>query len=185
MNYRAILLVTGGVMVGALTFSAIGVTAQGFGDDKVNGERPGTHGYGINEGERRMEGKKYAAEVLGLAPEEIRVEIQSGKTMEEVILAQGHESIESFRIEVEEFVREKLAEEGLGQEEIDARIENHEQRMEQMGDHEQYMQNRKGHMGGNFDEDMVREHMSDRGLSEDEINERIDTHQDRMNRFSN
>ena len=125
--------------------------------------------------EKHEEGKKYAAEVLGLTTEEIRAEIESGKTMEEVILAQGHESIESFKEEVEKLVREKLAEEGLSEEEINERIERHEERRE----------HRLEHRAENFDEDRFRERMEDKGLSEDEITSRLERIQERVDSFSN
>ncbi len=175
MNYQAILLVTGGVMLGALTFSAIGVSAHGTDEINTDGQRRGTPGAGMMERRMGGEGKEYAAKVLGLTPEEIRAEMDSGKTMEEVVKAQGYESIESFRDEVENKVREKLAADGLSQEEIDARIERHENRM----------QDKFEHMSENFNEDRMRERMSDRGFTDEEINSRLERVQDRMESFRN
>lgn len=174
MNYRAILLVTGGVMLGALTFSAIGVSAHSTGERDPSGERRGKHGFEQGR-QKHEEGKKYAAEVLGLTTEEIRVELDSGKTMEEVILAQGYESIESFREEVEALVREKLAQEGLSEEEINERIERHNERRE----------HRLEHRLKNFDETRFRERMEQKGLSEDEITSRLERTQERIDSLSN
>jgi len=174
MNYRATLLVTGGVMLGALTFSAIGVSAYSPGNGDESGERPRRQGFGMME-HRRSEGKKYAAEVLGLTPEEIKAEIESGKTMEEVVLAQGYTSIESFREEVQNKVRERMAAAGLSEEEINQRIERHKVRRE----------HRLEHMSENFDEDAARERMQNRGLNDEQIENRMDRIQERMGSFTN
>lgn len=174
MNYRATLLVTGGVMLGALTFSAIGVSAYSPGNGDEGEERSRRQGFGMME-HRRDGDKKYATEILGLTSEEIKTEIESGKTMEEVVLAQGYESIESFREEVENRIRERMAAEGLSEEEINQRIERHKARRE----------HRFEHMSENFDEDVARERMQSRGLNDEQIENRMDRIQERMNSLAN
>lgn len=129
MNYKAIALLTGGVMIGALTFGAIGASAQTPDISFSNGQGPG---YGMNRDEKPMgPNRGLVAEVLGMDFDELRAQIQDGKTMEEIAVAQGYDNFESFKNEVENRVRARMEEDGLSEDEINERIERHEQRMEE------------------------------------------------------
>lgn len=172
MNYRAILLIASGVILGAATLSAVSVSAH---DNEDETGRRGHHEMQI-EGAKEKRSEKHhetVSEVLGITTDELKTELDSGKTMEEIVSAQGYESIESFKEAVENKVRENLAAEGLSEEEIDAKLERHKKRM----DH------RMEHLSEDFDEVEFRERLSDRGLSEEEINNKIQHIQDRIERF--
>ncbi len=138
MNYTAILLVTGGVMIGALTFGAIGVNAQASSDSFSMEDR---QGYGMNRDDQTRGNRGFIAEILGIDFDELRAQLEDGKTMAEVATAaQGHDDYESFKAEVEEQIRIRLTENGFSQDEINERIERHTERME------------TGELGGGFEE---------------------------------
>ena len=147
MNYTAILLVTGGVMIGALTFGAIGVNAQAPSDSFSIEDR---QGYRMNRDDRTKGNRGFIAEILGIDFDELRAQLEDGKTMAEVAAAQGHDDYESFKAEVEEQVRMRLAEDGFSEDEINERIERHTERME------------TGEFGGGFEE--RRGQKEDRGM---------------------
>jgi len=107
-----------GLIIGAATFTAIGVSAhEGFSFGPKGGDA--------------ME------EVLGLDKEEIRDLKQDGATMEEIVTQNGFESLEAFDATMEQAMRANLAERGLSDEEIDQRValmQEHREIMEDVRD---------------------------------------------------
>ncbi len=172
MNYQAILLVTSSVVLGAVMFSAIGASAQDANIDAA-GREMGRRGHqrffrGVEPG-----AKQVVAEVLRLSRSEIASELKSGKTIEDIASEQGYEDIESFKAEVEKTVREKLAEKGLNEDQIDTIIERRKHRIE----------HRPERLSENFDEEVFNERMQKRGLSEEEIDSRLERTLERIDSF--
>jgi len=154
MNHKAILLVTGGVMIGALTFGAIGASAQTPDISFSKG-----HGQGYGSAMSHNQGE-YVTDVLGLTRDEVRAQVQDGKTMEEIATAQGYGNFESFKTAVENKIREGMTENGLSEDEINDRIERHQMRIEDRMEHmsEGLGEMHAHHRNANRDGSMARQH---------------------------
>lgn len=130
MNYKPVLLMGISVIIGATALGAMNVSAQQADEDV---EWKGRHSLHYGEGMRQQgkrHGHKHVEELLGLSRDEVRDELQSGKTMEEIVTTHGYESIESFKDAVEKKIREDLASRGISEEDIEQKIEMHNERME-------------------------------------------------------
>lgn len=103
---KKVSLLGAGVVVGAASFTAIGASAQ-------TGEE--------GEAGRHQRGE-IVSEVLGVEKQELREAKQSGQTFEEIVTSNGFDSVEDFEAAMETAIREKLAEQGLSDEEIDEKI---------------------------------------------------------------
>jgi hypothetical protein len=90
-----------GVLVGALVFGALGVSAH----SGTNGSR-----------------SPVISELLGLEQEEFREMKQSGQTMEEIAKSQGFADLDEFTGAVEAQVRSNLSERGFTETEIEERM---------------------------------------------------------------
>lgn len=168
-------MVASGVMIGAVTFGAMNVSAHDYGY-QIDGEpKDGLSMHNGDHGMHKGHHNEFTEELLGLSADELRAEREAGKTMEQIVTENGYDSLESFHSAVEQKVREELAAEGLSEEEIDARIAEHEERQ----------QHRLDHMAMRFNEENFRERLNQRGLSDEQIEERIQHIKDRISELDN
>lgn len=129
MKNKAILLTVGGILIGALTFGALGVNAQ------APENQTAYRGSRVDNDAPRMHNRGFIAELLGMDFEEFRDQIQSGKTLDEIVTSHGFDSLDSFKAAVEDEIRSRLSEAGMSEEEINERIEMHRERIEERIEH--------------------------------------------------
>ncbi|MDX1765396.1 MAG: hypothetical protein R3313_00430 [Candidatus Saccharimonadales bacterium] len=102
-----------GLVVGAVAFTVVGASAH-----------PGD-----GDGVRHQRGEN-VSEVLGITVDELKEAKDSGQTLEEIVTANGFDSLEAFEAAMEESLRAKLAEEGLSEEEINEKVARMQERRE-------------------------------------------------------
>jgi len=72
-----------------------------------------------------------ASQVLGISQDDLKAQLED-KTLKEIMSENGIDSKEAFQEAAEPFIREKLAEQGLSEEEIDEKLAHMQQRRQIM-----------------------------------------------------
>ena len=100
---------------------------EGVGHFRGGGRRMGRMGGFGKLGGGPMGGTDAVAEALGMTPEELSAELQAGKTLEEIIEAQGHDPEEFLSDVAEESIAQAVEDGRMTQEQADWLLQGLEQ----------------------------------------------------------
>jgi len=100
-------LLATGLIFGAVVFTVVGTSAH-------QEERDGLKKTG--------RGGENVSQLLGISVDDLRAAKNDGQTLEQLVTANGFESLEAFKTAMEENFRAMLAEKGLSEEEIDEKV---------------------------------------------------------------